>query len=37
MVTNKKETLQLKFSEKFRKEKCEKMEDWCTGGRGIPY
>ncbi len=37
MMTDKKETLQLKFSERLRKEKCEKMEDWCTGGRGIQY
>ena len=37
MVINKKETLQLKFSEKLRKEKCEKLEDWCTNGGEIPY
>ena len=37
LVTNKKETLQLKFSEKLRKENCEKMEDWCTSGGEIPY
>ena len=37
MVINKKETLQLKFSEKLRKEKCEKLEDWCTSGGEIPY
>lgn len=37
MVADKEKTLQLKFSEKLWKEKCEKMEDWCTGGGGIPY
>ena len=37
MVTDKEKTLQSKISERLRKEKCEKMEDWCTGGRGIPY
>ena len=38
MVTDKEKTLQLKISEKLRKEKCEKLEDWCTGGGGgIPY
>ena len=36
-MTDKKETLQSKFSERLWKEKCEKMEDWCTGGGGIPY
>ena len=36
-MTDKKETLQSKFSERGWKEKCEKMEDWCTGGGGIPY
>ena len=35
MMTDKKESLQPKFSERLRKEKCEKMEDWCTCGRGI--
>ena len=34
MVTDKKETLQPKFSERLWKEKCEKLEDWCTGGGG---
>ena len=34
MATDKEKTLQLKFSEKLRKEKCEKLEDWCTDGRG---
>ena len=37
MVTDKEKTLLSKISERLRKEKCEKMEDWCTGGRGIPY
>ena len=37
MVTDKEKTLQLKFSEKLWKEKCEKLEDWCTGGGEIPY
>ena len=37
METDKKETLQLKISEKLRKEKCEKLEDWFSGGGGIPY
>ena len=37
MVTDKKETLQSKFSERLWKEKCEKMEDWCTSGGEIPY
>ena len=37
MVTDKEKTLQSKISERLRKEKCEKMEDWCTGGRGIQY
>ena len=34
MAPDKEKTLQLKFSEKLRKEKCEKLEDWCTDGRG---
>lgn len=33
-MTDKKESLQPKFSERLWKEKCEKLEDWCTGGRG---
>ena len=37
MVPDKEKTLQLKFSEKLRKEKCEKLEDWCAGGGGIQY
>ena len=37
MATDKKESLQPKLSERLRKEKCEKLEDWCTGGRGIQY
>ena len=37
MATDKEKTLQLKFSEKIRKEKYEKLEDWCTGGGGIQY
>ena len=37
MVTDKEKTLQPKFSERLRKEKYEKQEDWCTGGGGIPY
>ena len=37
MVTDKEKTLQPKFSERLRKEKYEKQEDLCTGGRGIPY
>ena len=32
MATDKKESLQPKLSEKLRKEKCEKLEDWCAGG-----
>ena len=34
MATDKKESLQHKLSERLRKEKCEKLEDWCTDGRG---
>ena len=37
MVTDKKKTLQSKFSERLWKEKCEKLEDWFSGGGGIPY
>ena len=37
MATDKKESLQPKLSERLRKEKCEKLEDWCTGGGGIQY
>ena len=37
MVTDKKESLQPKLSERLRKEKGEKLEDWCAGGGGIQY
>ena len=37
MVTDKEKTLQPKFSERLRKEKCEKLEDWFSDGGGIPY
>ena len=32
--SDKEKTLHLKLSERLRKEKCEKLENWCTGGRG---